>query len=212
MSVFLAQELIEEADYSDVSLYLVGYEAGEWRLQQWVKSTFRDHLLTFGLTYSEFQTVNYGNAASQLSRAARMVYDTENYKRRGEFGELFLHGILRDFFGAEPAISKIFFLDGPNETAKGFDGVHVILDDEGELTLWLGESKLYGDVRSGIRDAVRSLEDHIRNEFLRREFLAVTNKLDAAWPHRERLKELLDETTSLDQVLEKIRECQEVCV
>jgi hypothetical protein len=133
-----------------------------------------------------------------------MVYTTDNYYRRGEFGELFLHGILRDFYGAEPAVSKIYFLDSPNDTAKGFDAVHVVVDDKGELDLWLGEAKLYISMNAAIKAVVESLNDHMSNDFLRREFLAVSNKFDDGWEHSEQLKDLLDDNTSLDVIVDRL--------
>ncbi len=133
-----------------------------------------------------------------------MVYTTDNYKRRGEFGELFLHGILRDFYGAEPAVSKIYFLDGPNETAKGFDAVHVVVSKDELLDLWLGEAKLYENMNSAIKEIVKSINDHVGNDFLRREFLAVSNKFDESWAHYEKLTDLLDENTSLDVIVDRL--------
>ncbi|MEJ5888715.1 DUF1837 domain-containing protein [Pseudokineococcus marinus] len=187
-----------------LKVFCVGYEQGRWRAQELVRDAFRRHLTSFALSYSEWQKVDGDSAAAALARSAKMVYDTDKYERRGEFGELILHGILRDFYGAEPAVSKIFFLDSPNETAKGFDAVHVVVDDTGELDVWLGEAKLYTDMKSAINAVVRSIQDHISNEFLRREFIAVSNKFDDGWPHSAALTELLDENTSLDVILDRI--------
>ena len=47
----------------------------------------------------------------RLAEAAKTVYTTEKYKKRGEFGELILHLILRDFFETVPLLSKIYFKD-----------------------------------------------------------------------------------------------------
>lgn len=82
--------------------------------------------------------------------------------------------------------------------------MHVVRRSDGELNVWLGEAKLYIDMRGAIREAVASLREHVDNEFLRREFVAVTNKLDNNWPHVEQLKELLDKNTSLDAIIDRI--------
>lgn len=186
------------------SVFCVGYEESRWRAEELVRDFFRRHLTSFALSYSEWQRVDGDSAAEALSRSARMVYTTDNYKRRGEFGELFLHGILRDFYNAEPAVSKIYFADGPNDTAKGFDSVHVVDNGDEGLDLWLGEAKLYESMSNAITELVKSLHDHIEKDFLRREFLAVTNKFDEAWEHKEKLTELLDENTSLDVIVERL--------
>lgn len=201
---FLTEEKFTGDGNESLRLYIVGYESGTWRLEQWVKHTFRDHLLTFGLSYSEIQDFGTGNAANKMANAAKQVYSTDKYQRRGEFGELFLHGILIDFFNAEPAISKIFYLDTANETAKGFDSVHVV-EDDGELTLWLGEAKLYKSAEGGVDEAAKSVEEHLSDEYLRGEFLAITNKIDRAWPRAEQLADLLDDARSLDEIIDKIK-------
>lgn len=186
------------------SVYCVGYEQSRWRAMEFVRDFFRRHLNSFALSYSEWKKVDGDSAAAALARSAKMVYATDNYKRRGEFGELFLHGILRDFYGAEPAVSKIYFLDTPNDTAKGFDAVHVVVNDDGELDLWLGEAKLYESMSGAITAVVESLNEHIGNEFLRKEFLAVSNKFDDGWEHSEKLKDLLDDNTSLDVIVDRL--------
>lgn len=186
------------------SVFCVGYEQRRWRAKELVRDFFRRHLTSFALSFSEWKKVDGDSAAAALARSAKMVYTTDNYKRRGEFGELFLHGILRDFYGAEPAVSKIYFLDTPNDTAKGFDAVHVVVNDDDELDLWLGEAKLYESMSGAISAVVESLNEHIGDEFLRKEFLAVSNKFDDGWQHSEKLKDLLDDNTSLDVIVDRL--------
>lgn len=200
----LVQRASDEARAPKFSVYCVGYEQKRWRAEEMVKDFFRRHLNSFALSYTEWVSIDGDSAAEALARSARMVYDTDKYERRGEFGELFLHGILRDFYGAEPAVSKIYYEDGPNETAKGFDSIHVAVNPEGDLDLWLGEAKLYQSMSGAITEIIKSLNDHISNDFLRREFLAVTNKIDENWPYASRLSELLDENTSLDLIIDRI--------
>jgi hypothetical protein len=175
-----------------------------WRAQELVRDFFRRHLNSFALSYSEWKKVDGDSAAKALSNSAKMVYATDNYKRRGEFGELFLHGILRDFYKAEPAVSKIHFLDSPNDTAKGFDAVHVVVADDGTLDLWLGEAKLYENMKAAVKEIAESLKAHIGNNFLRQEFLAVSNKFDESWPHYSKLIALLDDNTSLDVIVDRL--------
>lgn len=187
-----------------LSVYCVGYEQKRWRAEELVRDFFRRHLNSFALSYSEWKKVDGDSAAKALSKSAKMVYTTDNYKRRGEFGELFLHGILRDFYKAEPAVSKIYFLDSPNETAKGFDAVHVVVTNDGSLDLWLGEAKLYENMKAAVKEIVASLKAHISNNFLRQEFLAVSNKFDESWPHYAKLMDLLDDNTSLDVIVDRL--------
>lgn len=57
--------------------------------------------------------------------------------------------------------------------------------------------KFYESVTYAITDVVQELEAHTRHDYLRREFAAIITKIDAKWPHADRLKKLLDPNTSL---------------
>lgn len=64
--------------------------------------------------------------------------------------------------------------------------------------------KFYESVTYAITDVVQELEAHTRHDYLRREFAAIITKIDAKWPHADRLKKLLDPNTSLDSVFDAL--------
>ena len=180
----------------------VGYEQGEWRgdhlvnhLMEWVPE--------FALRQSELEGIHSGTAVRLMSRAVKNLYQTDDPSRRGEFGELLLHVVIRQVFHSVPAISKLYFKDGPNETVKGFDAVHVVASDE-TLELWLGEVKFHDNISTAISHVVAELVQHTDRDYLRNEFSAITNKIDDNWHLSDRLKLLLDPNTSLDQVFQCI--------
>lgn len=140
----------------------------------------------------------------KLRKSVAMIYNSPKYKSRGEFGELLLHYILKDFYKTIPAISKMYFKDGPNETVKGFDAVHVIENNDGLLDLWLGEVKFYKDASQAIKDVIPEIEEHFAHDYLRTEFIAITNKLDKESPFYEKLSQLISPDTSLDEIFERI--------
>jgi 8-oxo-dGTP pyrophosphatase MutT (NUDIX family) len=180
-----------------------GYEAGRWRSEELARDVFDRHLINFALHYSDASKVSSATAAADLRRAARTLYDTDKYKKRGEFGELLIHAVACDVFDSTPAISKIFFKDGPNETVKGFDLFHVVEAGE-DLELWLGEVKFYQNLSRAIREVVEELRIHLDSHYLRGEFVAILNKLDDSWPHSRRVARMLDENVSLDEIFDRI--------
>jgi hypothetical protein len=131
------------------------------------------------------------------------VYVSQNYASRGEIGELLLHVMLRQVFNTLPTICKYFYKDSRNDTVKGFDNVHVVVEGQ-ELQLWLGEDKFYSDVSAAIDAVIPELKEHTTRNYLRAEFTAITNKIDPTWPHAERLRKLLDRNTSLDEVFQAV--------
>lgn len=190
--------------YPSLTGLCAGFESGEWR-----GDAFSRHMMEwlpeFALTFSEFDNLRGHNAFESLRNAAKVVYSTEKYGRRGEFGELLLHILMRQVFNTLPAINKIYYKSSSNETVKGFDAVHVVVnEDESSLELWLGEAKFYNNASSAIRDVVEELKKHTERDYLRGEFLLIKNKLDENWPHFDKLRELLSPNTSLDDIFDAV--------
>lgn len=88
---------------------------------------------------------------------AKQELNQSSYNNRGEFGELILHLLLRDFKGTIPLISKVYFKDSSGVPAHGFDTVHISPDAR---VLWLGESKFYTNGKTGIKKLLEDLEEH----------------------------------------------------
>ena len=179
-----------------------GYENGEWREDQLIEHAM-EWLPEFSLKYSELSSLGHSNAMKLIRKAAKAIYNTEKFKSRGEFGELLLHIILRQVFGTLPAVCKMYYKDSRNDTVKGFDCVHVVSKEE-VLELWLGEVKFYKEINSAIRDVVEELVEHTKRDYLRDEFTAITNKIDETWPQSEKLKMLLNENSSLDDIFNSV--------
>lgn len=182
--------------------YCVSYEDGEWRKKQFA-AHLMEWLPDFVLTRKELSSITSGNMLQRLREAARSVYTTQKYQKRGEFGELILHAILRQFFDTSAIVKKLYFKDSANNTVKGFDAVHVSKDD-GSLRLWLGEAKFYKDLADGVRDALNSVEGHIDRDVLRQEFTVILRQVDDEHDWVEELRDLLHQNRSLDDVFPRI--------
>jgi hypothetical protein len=183
-----------------LSALCAGFEDGKWRADQLAEHVMK-WLPEFALRYHEWNGLGAENAVEMIVRAARSIYKSQRFKRRGEFGEILLHIALRQCFQTVPAISKYFYKDSRNDTVKGFDAVHVVCTAS-SLELWLGEVKFYDDISRAISDVVKELEAHTQRDYLRDEFAAITNKIDDSWPHAQRLRKLIDVNTSLDEVFD----------
>lgn len=180
-----------------------GFENGQWRGQRLTDNLF-NCIPDFCLSYSEVHEVDSSAWMDKLRKASAMIYNSPKFKSRGEFGELLLHYILKDLYKTIPAISKMYFKDSPNDTVKGFDAVHVIVNNEGNLDLWLGEVKFYNNASKAIDDVIPEIKEHFAHDYLRTEFIAITNKLDKKSPFYEKLSQLISPDTSLDEIFERI--------
>jgi len=195
------QTIIHDLNLSPpLAALCAGYEAGEWR-----EKAFAEHLVEwlpeFSLSSEELRDFHPGTAVRLIRKAAKLVYQTDKYGKRGEFGELLLHIALRQIYQSIPAISKIFYKDSVNSTVKGFDAVHVV-EYNNKVELWLGEVKFYDNANKAIYDVIEELEQHTKLDYLRNEFILITNKLDKSTEQYGLLSKLLDQNTSLDEVFD----------
>jgi hypothetical protein len=179
-----------------------GFESSEWRYKG-LAAHLMEWLPEFSLNWSELMSIGPHNMMSRAKQAARNFYTSEKYQSRGEIGELLLHAAIRHAFETVPAVSKMYYKDSANDTVKGFDAVHVVATDS-SLELWVGEVKLYKDISDAVYDVSLELTTHLSEAYLRQEFIAINNKIDATWPHAEKLKKLIHRNTSLDEVFDCI--------
>jgi len=197
-------ELVLEERISEASLraYHVGFDQNRFRLQPLV-DVIRRVIPEFALGYHAGRSFPIETIPDKLKEAALTVFETEKYGRRGEFGELILHLLLRDFCGTIPLVSKIYFKDSPNVPGHGFDGVHVTTALE-HKKLWLGESKLYADGLAGVHDLANDLKDHVTGDYLRKEFMLISRKVPADTPDISYWLDLMDKHQTLDRIFSNI--------
>ena len=198
-SDLVIEERIGEATFK---AYHVGFDQNKFRLQSLV-NIIRNVIPEFSLGYHKGMNVPLNEMVERLKDAAETVYLTDKYKSRGEFGELILHLLLRDFHNTVPLISTIYFRDSPDVPAHGFDGVQITVTDK-EKKLWLGESKLYKTGKVGIRDLANDIKKHVNANYLQRQFNLITRKIPDDIPDVEQWRILLHKNQKLDVIFSSI--------
>ncbi|ECE0484216.1 DUF1837 domain-containing protein [Salmonella enterica subsp. enterica] len=200
MGPFKAHEVIEErVKGADLCSYLVGFDINDsgvsfYRLDPLVMKIL-SALHEFAYGFHEGTQTDNTETLPKLIDASRSIYKIDEYQkvkdlylnsgaltddvadkylRRGEFGELILHLILRDFHNTIPLLSKIYFKDSVGHTVHGFDAVHI---DPLNKTLWLGESKLYIDPKKGINELIKDVEEHFKSDYLNSELNLISKKI-----------------------------------
>lgn len=226
---FNSQKIISNViNETTLSTFLVGFDLNDdgsvsYRIKPLVeKLSHVIHEFAFG--FHEGEGTDNTETLSKLTEAAASIYkidafqqvkdvyensgcieDTveDKYLRRGEFGELILHLLLRDFYETLPLLSKIYFKDSYGHTVHGFDAVHI---HEQSRTLWLGESKLYKNGKNGVRALVKDIEEHFKSDYLNSEFIIVSKKLKHFHniPEKEHWLDLMAKSTTLIDQLDVI--------
>lgn len=197
---------IDEAKRGYTSIHC-DYQEGQWNYEQFM-SWIKKHIPEYALSPQEISAIkaNPTQFFEAVERASRMVYGSKaKTKRRGEIGEIILHGLIYDIYGTRPVISKVFLKTARNDTVKGFDCVHSLANEDTLESLWLGEAKFYKDVGSAISEAIDSIKTLTANMQLRNEFMVITNTIGHDQdPIVKQVKALLHESVSLDQIKPKI--------
>lgn len=192
-------EHISEAGFKT---YFVGFDMGIYRNEE-LSEILLDSLVDFAFGYHTGILKTYDRR--KLKEAARSIYSIDNYTnyktkyidagrclnddvpdkylKRGEFGELILHVLSRDFIKTLPLLSKIYFKDSDGMNVHGFDLVHIGPDPSGNGdSLYLGESKLYHRSKGhagqlGIDDLLNDIKEHFSRDFLNREITLINKKM-----------------------------------
>lgn len=197
-------DLVIEEKISDSTLkaYHVGFDQNKFRLEPLV-DVIRNVVPEFSLGYYCGDNIPITEIVERLKEAAETVYLTEKYERRGEFGELILHLLLRDFHNSIPLISKIYFKDSHNVNIHGFDGIQVTIEGE-DKKLWLGESKLYKSGKDGVKELAKDIVKHVNADYLKKEFSLISRKLPRNIPEIDHWRNLMDKHQKLDVVFSSI--------
>ena len=192
----------EQISIDGLRAYHIGFDQNEFRLQPLV-DIIRSVIPEFALGYHAGTSIPLTEIVDRLKEAAETVYLTDKYKTRGEFGELILHLLLRDFHNTIPLISKIYFEDSYDVPAHGFDGVQITINGH-EKKLWLGESKLYKSGKSGVKELTEDIKSHVNADYLKREFTLISRKLPENIPEIEYWRSLMDKHQKLDVIFSSI--------
>jgi hypothetical protein len=180
------------------------YENGEWfydQLIDWMKS----HIPGYALSPKELKNISPSDMFAKTEKAARMIYGrSANIARRGEIGEIILHGLIVDLYKTTPVISKVFHKSARSDTVKGFDCVHAIVEGGEVESLWLGEAKFYKDIDDAMSEALSSIKDLITAVRLREEFMLISNDIDDEDEVGEKVLGLIDKSNSLDDITKRI--------
>lgn len=229
LSVFGAEKIItEKISDTELETYLVGFDIDNegrsyYRLKPLINLLI-NAIPEFAMGYFGNENVESANIMNIAIESAKAVYKidifqkvrdlygngqeigddvADRYLRKGEFGELILHVLLRDFHNTIPLISKMYFKDSLGTAVHGFDAVHIEPDSK---TLWLGESKIYKDGKAGIKALIQDIYEHIQCDYMESEFAIVSRKVElfSDIPDRKYWIELMDKTTKLSDKLDNI--------
>ena len=221
--------ITQQINNVDLKTYFVGFDLDDNgdKKYRWKELINLLQNVIFEFAFGHHVKADSTRIAEQLSEAAKSIYriahikevkkiyvDEESYisddeidkkyLKRGEFGEIILHLILRDFHKTIPLLSKIYFKDTRGTPVHGFDAIHI---EPKTKSLWLGESKLYIDPNKGIKELINDIKEHIKRDYLNDEFAIVSKKVKLLdnIPEKEYWLDLMDKNTKLSDLLKTVK-------
>lgn len=178
-----------------------GFDLGKWRRDDLITHLL-NWLPSFCLTEKEYADRIVTEPATIMGQAAQRLYTTEKYQRRGEIGELLLHIACRQIFQTVPVICKLVYKSAYNDTVKGFDMVHMVpAENELGAEIWLGESKFYLDPQAAIKEAFKSVIEHLDPKFLKQEKSLIADKIPDDLPNRDAVARAFSDRERLDTLI-----------
>jgi hypothetical protein len=206
--LFLNLEIPEDVDPSKKALLTLinGFEDGNWMLSKF-NSFIWNNIKETALNQEERNALieEENTVLERSAKNLRLLNDDED-NDGGEIGEILLYGLMKKYYGALPVVPKIFYKQNTRDYAKGADSVHIVLGNNNDYTLWLGESKFYNSLDSSRLDKiVLSVQGLLNSDKLKKELSIVTSlkDLDLCIENvelRNKIKNELKDGVSLDEI------------
>lgn len=153
--------------------------------KKWCYDKFDDfignNIIETALNYEERQKIIYNKPKTAIKQAYRRMkpYIDNDKGFGGEIGEIFLYGVMREYYNALPVVAKIFHKQNRNDNVKGADSIHITIDKQNNFEFWYGEAKFYTNLNNkSFANLIESIQDLLSLNKLKDENLAVINSID----------------------------------
>ena len=184
------------------------FEEKNWRYDKF-ENFIWDNIAETALSEKERKSL-IARPFSILREAAQKLRltdkETDEKGKGSEIAEIVLYGIMRHHFNALPVVPKIFYKQNRQDNAKGSDSVHIVVDQNNNFTIWMGEAKFFNNIEdSRLYEIVNSVSESLAIEKLKKENSIITsvsdiNELDIDAGVKERIKKILDKDQSIDNL------------
>jgi len=156
------------------------FEDGEWRYSKF-QNFIWDNICETALSQLEREKLA-AQSHTQLTAAARNLRLTDkadDISQGSELAEIVLYGIMKNHYKALPVVPKIFYKQNSQDNAKGADSVHIVLESNGDFSVWFGEAKFYNSIEDArLPEILKSVSNSLGSDKLKKENSIVTNLYD----------------------------------
>lgn len=180
------------------------FEDGGWRFSKF-QSFVWDNIAETALSKRERDSLVNHSLLTEAAKKLRLTDENKKDVGKGsEIAEIVLYGLMKSHYGALPVVPKIFYKQNSNDTVKGADSVHIVLEGEDKFSLWFGEAKFFNcieDARLG--EIIKSVDAALQTDKLKKENSIITSvsdldTLNLAEAQVEKIKQTLSNRNSID--------------
>jgi len=202
---------LEPIDNKHILSLVNDFESGEWRYKKF-QGFIWDNIAETALSFEERNAL-INKSHSQLTECAHNLRLTDKEKdisKGSELAEIILYGIMKDYYSALPVVPKIFYKQNAQDNAKGADSVHIVIEPDGDFSLWFGEAKFYNSIEDErLSTIVTSVANSLKTDKLKKENSIITNIKDLESLINDddlykKIKNALSNRTSIDNIIDKI--------
>lgn len=186
--------------------FLNDFEDGQWRYSKF-QSFIWDNIAETSLSYKERESlVNHSLLVAAAKNLRLTDSDKEDIGRGSELAEIVLYGLMKHHYQALPVVPKIFYKQNAQDNAKGADSVHIVVEPNGDFSIWFGEAKFYNNIEDArLSSIVTSVENSLKTDKLKKENSIITNVQDLDEllidkQLKEKLKKTLSNKSSIDDL------------
>lgn len=141
---------------------------------------------------AKFENENSFGPMSRLETKARKLFSS--LKKSGEGGEILLYILQSEVLGAPQLLCKMPLKTSTEMHYHGADSIHGKLREDGKLELYWGESKLYKNLGTAIKNCLSSIEPYLLKaagvDDADRDLQLLVDNLDLG-PDNQNLEEVL---------------------
>lgn len=187
------------------------FEDGAWRYVKFQDFVW-DNIIETALSKSERdKLINQDH--TRLRNAAKNLRLTDKEKEKGkgsELAEIVLYGIMKHYYGALSVVPKIFYKQNTQDNAKGADSVHIVVENNNDFSLWLGEAKFYNSIEDArLNSIIESVGNSLNTDKIKKENSIITNIQDLGLvvdneELLKKIKTMLCENRTIDDIKPKL--------
>lgn len=198
-------------DKNDFLLSVInGFEDGTWRNNEF-RQFIMNNIAQTGLSAEDRENLYSESPYTIITESIKNLRLIDNDNGQGsEIAEIVLYGIMRYHYHALPVVPKIFYKQNPNDNAKGADSVHIVLEENDDFSLWLGEAKFYNDIADErLYEPINSVFTTISTEKIKKENSIITSIRDLEYvilnPNiRTKIQNVLRRDSSIDEIRKRL--------